>query len=151
MTQAETIWNVQSEAELNEVVAQILPLLQPGTIVTLEGQLGVGKTTLVQLLCKSLGVAEAVTSPTYALVNLYQAKEGMIQHLDLYRLNSIDEAMQMGLEEYLASDRLTFIEWPEIAYPLLPSDCVQLKLEMEADEARKIVLLTPSAGDNDRS
>jgi tRNA threonylcarbamoyladenosine biosynthesis protein TsaE len=103
------------------------------------GPLGAGKTTLIQSLCKALGVAEPVSSPTFALVNAYEAAGGeVVYHLDLYRLDSLDEALAMGIEEYLDSGHYCLIEWPAIIEPLLPEEAVQVIIEPMADSCRLI-------------
>lgn len=103
------------------------------------GPLGAGKTTLIQALCKALGVEEAVSSPTFALVNAYETVSGeLVYHLDLYRLDSLDEALAIGIEEYLDSGRYCLIEWPAIIEPLLPEQAVQVIVEPMADSCRQI-------------
>lgn len=97
----------------NQVVAEIAPQLKH-TILTLKGNLGAGKTTFTQLLLKSLGSQDEVSSPTYSIVNEYDTPKGKIFHFDLYRLKSIEEAYDIGIEEYLDSAYLSIIEWPEI-------------------------------------
>jgi tRNA threonylcarbamoyladenosine biosynthesis protein TsaE len=103
------------------------------------GPLGAGKTTLIQSLCRALGVEEAVSSPTFALVNAYEAAGGeLVYHLDLYRLDSLDEALAMGIEEYLDSGHYCLIEWPAVIEPLLPEEAVQVIIEPMADNCRLI-------------
>lgn len=103
------------------------------------GPLGAGKTTLIQSLCRALGVGEAVSSPTFALVNAYETAGGeLVYHLDLYRLDGLDEALAMGIEEYLDSGHYCLIEWPAIIEPLLPEEAVQVIIEPMADSCRLI-------------
>lgn len=103
------------------------------------GPLGAGKTTLIQALCKTLGVEEAVSSPTFSLVNAYETVGGqVVYHLDLYRLDSLDEALAMGIEEYLDSGCYCLIEWPAIIETLLPEEAVQVIIEPMADSCRQI-------------
>lgn len=144
-------WEVTHVAELEQVVADLWQVIDSPHIITLEGELGAGKTTFVQVLCKHLGVAEAVTSPTFSLANIYQYPGGTIQHLDLYRLNSLEEALQMGIEEYIDHSSITFIEWPELIDAILPIQVVRIRIEHLEAGARKIVLLQGPAGYNDRS
>lgn len=96
-----------------KVTEEILPLLKHN-ILLLKGNLGAGKTTFTQFLLKSLGSQDEVSSPTYALVNEYDSPKGKVFHFDLYRLKSIEEAYDMGMEEYLDHGSLCIIEWPEI-------------------------------------
>jgi tRNA threonylcarbamoyladenosine biosynthesis protein TsaE len=89
--------------------------LETRSIVTLSGELGSGKTTLAQALCRGYGVREAVTSPTFALVHEYHAPRSAVLHLDLYRLQGPHELANIGWEDALASGALVLIEWPERA------------------------------------
>lgn len=95
------------------VIDRILPDLQHN-ILLLKGNLGAGKTTFTQFLLKNLGSADEVSSPTYAIVNEYDAPKGKIFHFDLYRMKSIEEVYDIGIEEYLDNAFLCIIEWPEI-------------------------------------
>ncbi len=95
------------------VIDQILPSLQHN-ILLLKGNLGAGKTTFSQFLLKNLGSSDEVSSPTYAIVNEYNSPNGKIFHFDLYRMKSIDEVYDIGIEEYLDNAYLCIIEWPEI-------------------------------------
>lgn len=95
------------------VVDEILPQLQH-SILLLKGNLGAGKTTFTQFLLKKLGSDDEVSSPTYAIVNEYNSPKGPIFHFDLYRMKSIEEVYDIGIEEYLDNAFLCIIEWPEI-------------------------------------
>lgn len=106
------------------------------------GEIGAGKTTLIQQICQQLGVEEAVTSPTFSLINEYLTVDGKrIYHLDLYRLKSEAEALDIGIEDYLYSDDYCFIEWPEIIENQLPEDVVRIKLSVIDDSTRKMIFL----------
>lgn len=105
------------------------------------GDLGSGKTTLIKYLCRELGVQELVTSPTFSLVNEYPAKDKMVYHLDLYRIKNVEEAIDIGIEEYLDSDCYCFIEWPEKIESLWPSDAVEINIQILNDSSRKILFL----------
>ena len=89
--------------------------LRPGGIVTLEGDLGAGKTTLAQAICRGYGVADAVTSPTFALVHEYRAPRSRVLHIDLFRLEGPHDLANIGWDDALASDALVLVEWPERA------------------------------------
>ena len=95
------------------VVDQILPELQHN-ILLLKGNLGAGKTTFTKFLLKNISSTDDVSSPTYAIVNEYNSPKGKIYHFDLYRMNSIEEVYDIGIEEYLDNAFLCIIEWPEI-------------------------------------
>ena len=110
-------------------------------VVALRGELGAGKTTLVQAICRGYGVAEPVTSPTYALVHEYAAPRGPVWHADLYRLRGPDELDALGWDELVASDRLGLVEWPERAGARMPRGAVPLDLEHLPDDPTRRVLL----------
>lgn len=94
---------------------------KPNKVVLFNGLMGAGKTTFIKALCKSLGVQDITSSPTFSLVNEYETPDGQrIYHFDLYRINSEVEALDMGIEEYLYSGNWCFIEWPEKIPNLLP-------------------------------
>ena len=109
------------------------------------GEMGTGKTTFIKELCAYLGVQEGVTSPTYSLINEYLYLEGKqpasIYHFDLYRLNSLEEALDIGIEEYLEGPNYCFMEWPELIEAILPEEVVKISLEIVEDSMRKIVFL----------
>jgi tRNA threonylcarbamoyladenosine biosynthesis protein TsaE len=100
-----------------EAVGRSLP---PRSVVALEGELGAGKTTLVQAIARGLGVTEPASSPTYALVHRYGGRRGPVFHLDCYRLSSPDEAADLDWEGLLAEGDAVLVEWPERAGPWLP-------------------------------
>lgn len=102
--------------------------LQPPAVVALSGDLGAGKTTLVQAICEGLGVREPVTSPTYALVHEYETARGRVQHFDLYRLRDAAQLAQLGWDEAIAGGGIVLVEWPERAGAMLPTDARRLTL-----------------------
>jgi tRNA threonylcarbamoyladenosine biosynthesis protein TsaE len=133
---------IQNLADLPNTVRWLKPYLTGHSIVTLSGDLGSGKTTLVKAICNSMGVVDDVSSPTFSMINTYLTAENQeIHHIDLYRLQSLDEALQIGIEDYLQKDSLTFIEWPELIDQLLPDDTLHLSLSHIDKERRKIVIL----------
>lgn len=103
--------------------------LRAPACVTLTGDLGAGKTTLVQAITAGLGVRDDVTSPTYGIVHRYAAASGDVWHFDLYRLKRADELAQVGWDDALASGGIVLVEWPEIAATQLPSAHIALQLE----------------------
>lgn len=110
-------------------------------IVTLSGDLGSGKTTLVQAICRGYGVREAVTSPTFALVHEYAAPRSPVLHLDLYRLSGEKDLMSLGWYDLLGAEALVLIEWPERAGSLLPPSHVPIALEHSATDPDRRILL----------
>jgi tRNA threonylcarbamoyladenosine biosynthesis protein TsaE len=105
-----------------------------------KGDLGAGKTTFIKYLCKRLGIAaEAVSSPTFSIINSYtNGKDIRIWHIDLYRLNSVQELYEIGITEIVADDAWVFIEWPELATALLPIPHVEIVFEQVIENARNI-------------
>ena len=99
--------------EWKDIVNQIIPNLQHN-ILLLKGNLGAGKTTFSQFLLKELASSDEISSPTYSIVNEYDTPKGKVFHFDLYRLKSVEEAYDFGIEEYLDNGYLSIIEWPEI-------------------------------------
>ena len=111
--------------------------LAPRSLLALEGELGTGKTTFVQAVARGLGVAEAATSPTYALVHRYQGRRGPVFHLDCYRLRRPEEAEDLDWETLLAEGDALLVEWPERAGPWLPAPSRRFRLHHLPDEARR--------------
>jgi tRNA threonylcarbamoyladenosine biosynthesis protein TsaE len=123
------------------LVEQILAACKAVRIFAFFGSMGAGKTTLIKSFCRALGVEEAVTSPTFALVNSYQGHQGkMVHHFDLYRLTREEEAYDIGLEEYFEDGDYVLVEWPERIPTLLPPEAAQLHLRVAADQTRQIEL-----------
>ncbi|HXB10342.1 MAG TPA: tRNA (adenosine(37)-N6)-threonylcarbamoyltransferase complex ATPase subunit type 1 TsaE [Bacteroidia bacterium] len=135
-------WIVDKEIELESIAQQILAKCNSQRVFTFSGNLGSGKTTFIKYLCKVLGVKEQVTSPTFALVNEYLcANKLKIYHFDFYRIKNIQEAYDMGYEEYFYSGNYCFIEWPELIKELVPKDSVNISIEVD-DGKREIKLNT---------
>jgi tRNA threonylcarbamoyladenosine biosynthesis protein TsaE len=106
--------------ELNEFGEQLGRALRAPAIIGLSGDLGAGKTTLVQAICRGLGAAVPATSPTYALVHHYDSPAGLVYHVDCYRLRSSQEARDLGLDDILSQRAILLIEWPERAGHMMP-------------------------------
>lgn len=135
------ICEVRSESELGQAVDALLQFAEGRRKIALTGDLGAGKTAFVKVFCRRKNVTENVSSPTFALVNEYvflneNQQEQLIHHLDLYRLRSFDEALDIGVQDYLDDEHYCFIEWPEIIEGLLPDDTVFVKIEAQADGSR---------------
>ena len=109
-----------SLAEIQSVAQQIVNA-NPKKIILFNGEMGAGKTTLIKAICAALGVDDATSSPTFSIVNEYQANKGLIYHFDVYRLKNENEALDMGIEDYLYSGNWCFIEWSEKIPNLIPT------------------------------
>ncbi|GAB3825367.1 tRNA (adenosine(37)-N6)-threonylcarbamoyltransferase complex ATPase subunit type 1 TsaE [Hymenobacter jeollabukensis] len=108
-------------------------------VVLLEGEMGAGKTTLIKALCAVLGVQDDVSSPTFSLVNEYRDALGRpIYHFDFYRIDSVDEALRIGAQEYFDSGYLCLIEWPSRVGPLLPPDRLLVTVDVTGPESRRV-------------
>ncbi|HLB93714.1 MAG TPA: tRNA (adenosine(37)-N6)-threonylcarbamoyltransferase complex ATPase subunit type 1 TsaE [Candidatus Babeliales bacterium] len=134
-----------SLAQLPEITALLRESLESRSMIALTGQLGAGKTTLVQNLLRSWGVQEAITSPTFTYVNCYKLATGLIiYHFDLYRLTTLASFLELGFDEYLSQpNSLVIIEWPEIIAPILEQlrdKVLRINLECLGDGERKITL-----------
>jgi len=130
----------RSLSDLKQVAEFIVQLMDQYTIFLLEGNLGAGKTTLVQKVCELLHSRDVVVSPTFSLINPYQTDQGTLYHMDMYRIKSSEEALDFGIEEYLWEDNLCFIEWPQIIADLLPEKFVQIQITLQPDELRLILI-----------
>ena len=136
-----------AEPELRRKGEELGRTLPPGSVVLLEGDLGSGKTTLIQALAHGLGVAANATSPTYALVHRYQGRRGPVYHLDCYRLRHPDEAADLDWETLLAEGDAVLIEWPEKAGDYVPSATLRLRLShvLENETLRRLEVIGGNA------
>src|SRR5262244_3895305 len=122
---------LHDEHDTDRLGAALAAALPPGTLIALVGTLGAGKTRLVQAVAAALGVPrDAVTSPTFVLVNEYRQGRVPIFHFDTYRLKDDDEFLALGPEEYFDSAGITFVEWADRVAGLLPADRVEITIEV---------------------
>lgn len=125
--------------QLPSVARKVLDFIAEVRIVLLYGNLGAGKTTLIQEMVKILGYTGTTSSPSYSLINEYDVQDQDIYHLDLYRLKDLEEALEIGIEDYLYSGNYCFIEWPELILPLIEDEgYVVLSITQDENEGRKI-------------
>ena len=117
-------------------------ILEPGDVVSLTGDLGAGKTTLVQGAAQGLGVEDGpVVSPTFTLVRQYSGKVP-VYHLDVYRLDRVQEVIDLGFEEYVDTDGVTFIEWGDAIEGLLPEGYLEIELWTRVEDDGRLVFLS---------
>ena len=109
--------------------------------IAISGDLGAGKTTLAQAICRGAGVAGVVTSPTFALVQRYEGTRAPVYHLDLYRLESPREIENLGWDDVMRDEALVLVEWPERANGLIPDDALHIELEHHPTDATRRLLL----------
>ena len=127
--------------EISEVAQQILDQ-NPNKVILFHGEMGVGKTTLIKALTKKLGVTDATSSPTFSLVNEYQAANNqLVYHFDFYRINTETEALDMGVDDYLYSNNWCFIEWADKIPNLIPDSHSVITISLQADGKRILTLL----------
>lgn len=128
---------IESLSELPKVAEAVLGELRGRSVVLFRGPMGAGKTTLISRMAAALGAEDTVTSPTFALVNQYEGEGGRrIYHFDFYRINNVEEALDLGYEEYFYSGDLCLVEWPEKIEPLLPEDAMTVTITVGEDEHR---------------
>ncbi|MFM7023135.1 MAG: tRNA (adenosine(37)-N6)-threonylcarbamoyltransferase complex ATPase subunit type 1 TsaE [Flavobacteriales bacterium] len=129
-----------STSELKNIAAQILQNFAQHRIFLLEGEMGAGKTTLTKAFCEILHCENAASSPTFSIVNEYfSPQHRTVYHFDCYRLKSENEALDIGIEDYLDSNFYCFIEWPEKIFNLIPANHIVIQIE-EANLIRKITV-----------
>jgi tRNA threonylcarbamoyladenosine biosynthesis protein TsaE len=132
---------LDNEQDTDRLGAALAEVLVPGTVVALVGTLGAGKTRLVQAVAAALGVPrDAVTSPTFVLVNEYRHGRLPIFHFDTYRLNDEDEFLALGPEEYFDSAGITFVEWADRVADFLPPDRLEITIDVTGDYSRRVTI-----------
>jgi tRNA threonylcarbamoyladenosine biosynthesis protein TsaE len=115
--------------EINSVAEKFLDAHPADRLFAFYGKMGSGKTTFIKALCEKLQVVDYVTSPTFALINVYETEQkGEIFHFDFYRIKNLEELYDLGYEEYFFNDRYCFVEWPELIEPLLPPHTVKISI-----------------------
>ena len=128
--------------QIESIASEFVRSMGDRKIFAFEGAMGAGKTTFIKAICEKLGVTDVINSPTFSIINEYSisATGRLIYHLDFYRINSINEAQALGIEEYFYSGALCFIEWPEIISKLLPDDTVFVNISVQPDQSRIITI-----------
>jgi tRNA threonylcarbamoyladenosine biosynthesis protein TsaE len=124
---------------LEDAAGKFLEEAGEATVIAISGEMGAGKTTFIQAICRKLGVTVEVNSPTFSLVNEYFTPQGdSIFHFDLYRIETPEELFDMGYEEYFYSGSLCLIEWPEKASELIPHNALMVHIVVGKNESRLI-------------
>jgi tRNA threonylcarbamoyladenosine biosynthesis protein TsaE len=129
----ELIARTSGAKQTRDLAAEIAVLARPGDIVVLVGELGSGKTVWAQGFARGLGVTEPVTSPTFTLVRPYAGTRLQLLHVDVYRLDTLSEVVDLGIVEQLDGPVVACIEWGDLAEPALPADFVEVRLEFDGD------------------
>lgn len=130
---------LKSIDKIDEAAREFIDGMGDNTIFAFYGKMGAGKTTFIKAICEALGVQDVINSPTFAIVNEYMAGNGEpIYHFDFYRIKKEQEVLDIGYEDYIYSDCLCFMEWPELIEDLLPEDAVKVTIEEQEDGSRII-------------
>lgn len=127
---------INSTAELNAVAKELLAFAKGDKFFIFEGEMAAGKTTFIKSFCEVLGVEDVVSSPTFSIVNEYESPNGLVYHFDFYRLKNIQEAYDIGYEEYFYGGDYCLIEWPSKVEELLPEKYIKVEIEITGDEQR---------------
>ena len=127
-------------AQMDDVAQSLMKKFGTQSVWAFHAPMGAGKTTLITALCKILGVQDRVNSPTFAIMNEYQGLGKVIYHMDWYRLENDGEARRAGVEMAMADSDYCFIEWPEKAINLIPSDALHIEIEILGPEHRRIFI-----------
>lgn len=139
----EKIIEIATLADYPAAAQEFIASMQGNNIFAFYGKMGSGKTTFIKSICEELGVQDTINSPTFAIVNEYRdAKSNTIFHFDFYRIKSIAEVYNMGYEEYLYSDAVCFIEWPELIDELLPEETVKVYIEEGENGKRNVKIIS---------
>jgi tRNA threonylcarbamoyladenosine biosynthesis protein TsaE len=131
---------------LPQAAQEFASLMGDETVYAFYGEMGAGKTTFIRELCRALGVEEDLAnSPSFSIINEYRSDTTaeLIYHFDLYRLESVDEALEIGVEDYFDSGALCLLEWPERIEPLLPDDTVKVTISVNPDDSRTLTIDIP--------
>jgi len=130
-------------AALHNVAASILSLAEPWKIIAMTGDLGAGKTTLVKAFCEHLQIPEIVSSPTFTMINQYRSvSDEVVYHMDMYRIDQPDDAIQLGLEDYFSGEAWCFIEWPDNIPGWIPENVVSLTIKVDPVTHHRTISLT---------
>ena len=127
---------INNLTELGSVAEALLNFAGDQKIIIFEGEMGAGKTTFIKAVCAALGVEDTVSSPTFSIVNEYAAAGAVIYHFDFYRIKNLQEAYDIGYEEYFYSGDLCLIEWPERVEELLPENYIKVSITVLSPEQR---------------
>ena len=139
--QTETV-ETNSLEETFELGRRLAADLRPGDVMALSGELGAGKTVLVKAIARALGCQQVVTSPTFTIIHEYPTNPPLV-HIDLYRLDSEQQAIDIGIEEYLGEHAICLIEWAERIERLLPARAIRTQIEVVSQTTRRFTIRHP--------
>ncbi|MCR8643581.1 tRNA (adenosine(37)-N6)-threonylcarbamoyltransferase complex ATPase subunit type 1 TsaE [Paenibacillus sp. N1-5-1-14] len=130
----------QNEQDTERLAQQLAKLTVPGTVMTLDGDLGAGKTRFSQGFARAIGVQGVVNSPTFTIIKEYMGSKLPFYHMDVYRI-SIEEADELGLDEYFYGDGVTLVEWSSLIEDILPPQRLEMKIERIGESDRKFTII----------
>ncbi|MBQ6311603.1 MAG: tRNA (adenosine(37)-N6)-threonylcarbamoyltransferase complex ATPase subunit type 1 TsaE [Bacteroidales bacterium] len=136
-------FTITSLKEIDKIAREFIQYISESdlqsNIFAFYGKMGAGKTTFIKAICKALGVTDTVNSPTFTIINEYRSAKGFpIYHFDFYRINRLQEAYDIGVEEYFSGDGLCLIEWPEKIAEILPEDVINVTITTREDLSRSV-------------
>lgn len=137
------IIKIASLADIDTAAREFVNLMGDETVFAFYGEMGAGKTTFINAICRVLGVEDDVTnSPSFSIVNEYRSDTTaeLIYHFDLYRIENLEEAFDIGIEDYFDSGALCLLEWPERVEDILPDDTVKVEITVNDDDSRQLVI-----------
>ena len=134
--------STKSAEDTRELAAQLASVARPGDVVLLSGELGAGKTTFTQGFGSGLGVEDAITSPTFTLVQIYPGRLKLV-HVDVYRLEMLQEVIDLGLPEMLDDGGVALIEWGEAAEPVLAAEFLRIRIEFGDSDDDRVMTIEP--------
>ena len=127
---------------IHQAAREFISQIGDARVFAFYGKMGAGKTTFIKAICEELGVEDVITSPTFAIINEYSLPpKGALYHFDFYRVKKIEEAYDMGYEDYFYSGALCFIEWPELIEEILPDDAVRVSIAEQEDGSRLVTTI----------
>ena len=131
---------IPSLEQIGQAAKEFVEHIGENRLFAFYGNMGAGKTTFIKAICEEIGVRDAVTSPTFAIVNEYSSNIGPVYHFDFYRIKNQGEVIDLGFEDYAYSGNLCLMEWPELIEDLLPEETISVKIEETANGKRKVTM-----------
>lgn len=128
--------SVNNTSELPKIAKELLTYAEGQKFFIFEGDMAAGKTTFIKSLCEAIGVEDVVSSPTFSIVNEYESDNGPVYHFDFYRLKNLQEAYDIGYEEYFYSGAYCLVEWPSKVADLLPEEYIKIDITVTGNEER---------------